>query len=191
MRVLTDEIMAGDYFVCASPRQKDFWAGLMAGLGRINPLTYDRHPSLGGFLDVVPFGIDPEPPARLAGPVLKGVVPGIAADDKVLIWGGGIWNWFDTKTLVRAMALVADARPDIKLFFMGMVHPNPAMPDFQMRNARETLALAHELGLMDRTVFFNKGWVPYRDRGAYLLEADAGVTTHYSHLETGTMTAGS
>ncbi len=184
LNILINEIMAGDYFICASPRQKDFWAGMMAALGRINPRTYDRNPSLDGFLDIVPFGIDQEPPAHPGGKVLKGVVPGINADDKVLIWGGGIWNWFDTKTLVKAMALVAKTRPDIKLFFLGMVHPNPAMPDFQMKNARETLALAEELGLVGVNVFFNRDWVSYRDRGAYFLEADAGVTTHYDHLET-------
>ena len=35
--------------------------------------------------------------------VLKGVVPGIGADDKVILWGGGIYNWFDPLTLLRAV----------------------------------------------------------------------------------------
>jgi hypothetical protein len=33
-------------------------------------------------------------------------------------------------------------------------------------------------------VFFNDAWIPYDDRGAFLREADAGVSTHYEHLET-------
>ena len=31
---------------------------------------------------------------------------------------------------------------------------------------------------------FNDGWVPYEERGAWLLEADIGVSAHHDHLET-------
>ena len=41
-----------------------------------------------------------------------------------------------------------------------------------MAMAGEAVALADELGLRDRVVFFNFGWVPYAERGRYLLEAD-------------------
>ena len=44
-------------------------------------------------------------------PVLKGVRPGIAADDRVVIWGGGIYNWFDPETLIRAVAALAKRQP--------------------------------------------------------------------------------
>jgi hypothetical protein len=47
-----------------------------------------------------------------------------------------------------------------------------------------TVALADELGLRDRTVFFNDAWVPYAERQDYLLEADIGVSTHYESIET-------
>jgi hypothetical protein len=33
-------------------------------------------------------------------------------------------------------------------------------------------------------VLFNDAWVPYDERGGYLLAADAGVSTHHVHLET-------
>ena len=49
------------------------------------------------------------------------------------------------------------------------------------RRGRSTLA--EELGLLDRRVFFNEGWVPYDERGAYLLEADVGVSAHFDELE--------
>jgi hypothetical protein len=67
----------GDAFVCASDRQRDLWLGALAALGRIEPLRYRHDPSFRAFVAVVPFGIDPEPPAA-ARNVLKGVVPGIA-----------------------------------------------------------------------------------------------------------------
>jgi hypothetical protein len=44
--------------------------------------------------------------------------------------------------------------------------------------------LSDELGLTDRHVFFNEGWVAYDDRHNLLLDADVGVSTHQEHLET-------
>jgi len=181
---LVGELKAGDYFLCASPRQRDFWVGMLTALGMITPVFYDTNPSLDGFLDVLPFGLDSAPPTNPDGRVLKGVLPGIGEGDKVVVWGGGLWNWFDTKTLIKAMAKLSDTSPEIKLFFMGTVHPHPGMPEFQMKNARETLELAKGLGLAGRNVFFNEGWIPYGKRGAYLLEADIGISTHFNNLET-------
>ncbi len=45
-------------------------------------------------------------------------------------------------------------------------------------------ALADELGLTGRHVFFNEEWVPYDERQNYLLDADVAVTTHFHHVET-------
>ena len=53
-----------------------------------------------------------------------------------------------------------------------------------MAMAGEAIALAEELGLRDRVVFFNFGWVPYAERGRYLLEADVAVSAHFDDIET-------
>ena len=37
---------------------------------------------------------------------------------------------------------------------------------------------------LDHTVFFNDGWVPYAERGAWLAEADIGVSAHFDDIET-------
>src|SRR3712207_7324304 len=34
--VLNEQILRGDFFMCASEKQRDFWLGQMAALGRIN-----------------------------------------------------------------------------------------------------------------------------------------------------------
>ncbi len=73
----------------------------------------------------MPFGIDPTPP-QPGGNVIKGVVLGIAQDDTLLLWGGGIWDWLDPLTVIRAMASLRERRPDIKLFFLGLHHPQPS-----------------------------------------------------------------
>jgi glycosyltransferase involved in cell wall biosynthesis len=167
--------------LCASEKQRDFWLGQLAAVGRINPATHDQDASLRSLLEVVPFGVaDDAPVQRSHG--IKGTVPGIGVDDKVIIWGGGIYNWFDPLTLIRAVHHLSLRRPDLRLFFLGVQHPNPDVPTMKM--AFQAQKLAEELGLLDRVVFFNSGWVPYEDRADYLLDADVGVSTHLDHLET-------
>ncbi|GAA2020652.1 glycosyltransferase [Nakamurella flavida] len=179
--VLNEQILRGDFFLCASERQRHFWLGQLAGLGRVNPLNYASDTSLNRLLAVVPFGLPALQPRRTA-PALRGVVPGIGAQDKVVIWGGGIYNWFDPLSLISAVALLAQDHPDVRLFFLGMQHPNPAVPQMQMAvRARE---LSASLGLTGVHVFFNEEWVPYHDRQNYLMDADVGVSTHFEHIET-------
>lgn len=173
-------LLNGDFFLCASERQRDFWLGMLTALGRIDPEQYDADKEARRLIDVVPFGIPAEPPVH-GRPVLKGVVPGIRDTDKVLLWGGGIWNWFDPLTLLKAMIQIGQERDDIKLFFLGTKHPNPDIPEMDI--ARQAVVLAEKAGLTGRTVFFNE-WAPYEDRQNYLLEADAGISLHFNHLET-------
>lgn len=181
IEVLNDQLERADFLVCASEKQRDFWLGQLAGLSRINPATYDRDPSLRSLLDIAPFGVQNDPPVQKAHGI-KGTVPGIGPDDKVIIWGGGIYNWFDPLTLIDAVVIARKAHPDLRLFFLGASHPNPNIPT--MRMAVEARRRADELGLTGESVFFNESWVPYADRADYLLDADLGVSTHFEHLET-------
>ncbi|MCL1899341.1 MAG: glycosyltransferase, partial [Promicromonosporaceae bacterium] len=180
-RVLNEQIRRADFMLCASEKQRDFWLGQLASQGRINQFVYDEDHSLDSLLAVVPFGISDDPPVQTAHGI-KGVVPGISQDDKVIIWGGGVYNWFDPLTLVRAVARLAETHADVRLFFLGFKHPNPHVP--HMRMATELFALSDELGLTDRHVFFNSDWVPYEQRANWLLDADVGVSTHFHHVET-------
>jgi GT2 family glycosyltransferase/glycosyltransferase involved in cell wall biosynthesis len=178
---LNDQLSRGDFFLCASAKQRDFWLGQLSAVGRINPKNYDVDETLGSLISVAPFGVPDEPPVHTRK-ALKGVVPGIGADDKVILWGGGIYNWFDPLTLLHAVDRLRHRRPDVRLFFLGLKHPNPDVPE--MRMAVATRALADRLGLTDKHVFFNEGWVAYEDRQNYLLESDIGVSTHLDHVET-------
>lgn len=178
---LNQQLLRGDFFLCASERQRMFWLGQLAGVGRLNPYNYLADENLQSLIAVAPFGMDSIPPAHTR-PAIRGVVPGIGENDKVVLWGGGIYNWFDTFTLVRAIAQVAEKHPDIRLFFLGTAHPNPDVPEMEI--VSKTRFLADELGVGGRNVFFNDSWVELDDRQNYLLEADAGVSTHYAHIET-------
>jgi len=174
------QLWGGDFFLCASDTQRNFWIGMLQGAGRITPEVYDNDTTLRSLIEVVPFGIPVERPAHTRS-VLKGVYPGIRAQDRVLLWGGGIWNWFDPVTLLQSMARLRDSRPEIKLLFMGVAHPNLMVDNLRMAEA--AISLSRELDLYDRTVFFHQEWVPYAERQNYLLEADIGVSTNLDHLE--------
>lgn len=180
-KVLNTQLERGDFFLCASERQRHFWLGHLAALGRLTPELYDSDPTVRSLLAEVPFGLPGKPPQRTA-PAIKGVVDGIQPGDKVVMWAGGVYNWFDPLTLVHAIDRLHANRPDLRLFFLGMKHPNPDVPS--MGIADRTRDLAGRLGLTGKHVFFNEAWVPYGQRQNWLLDSDCGVTTHFEHVET-------
>lgn len=173
-------LASADFVLCASERQRDLYLGLLASLGRLNPYTYDDDPTLRRLIDVVPFGLPPYPPVRTR-PVIKGVHPAIAPDDKVLLWGGGIWDWFDPLTLIEALAAVVRVRPDVRLYF-----PGPRAPFRRRVHAmamhQRAVDLSDRLSLTDSHVIFGD-WLPVDQRANYLLEADIGVSIHMAGIE--------
>jgi len=181
LSMLNEQLKIGDFFICSSEKQRDFWIGAMSSLNRVNPRVYDSDKTLRAFIDVIPFGIPAVAP-RHSKRVLKGVHENIKEDDKLILWAGGIYNWFDPLTLIRALGLIAKERKDVKLFFMGLKHPNPDVSEMEI--VRDAINLSKDLGLYEKQIFFNFGWVPYEERQNYLLEANIGVTTHPQHLET-------
>jgi glycosyltransferase involved in cell wall biosynthesis len=175
------QLALADFVFCSNERQRDVWIGNLSMLGLIPPSVYNADVTLRKLVDVVPYGVQPGKPEtnRVA---LKGVVPGIQKTDKVIIWNGSIMEWFDAETVIRAMAIVRGKRPDAKLFFMGTEHPD-FVSSVLLSPPRRALELSEELGLINQTVFFNVGWVPYGEIGDYLAEADIGVCASFDHLE--------
>lgn len=179
--VLNQQLERADFLICASDRQRLFYLGQLAALGRLNPQTYQSDPHLTDLISVIPFGLERDFPEHDRD-VLKGVLPGIAKRDKVILWSGGLYSWFDPKSLITAVAELNQTRPEVKLFFQGTKHPHPGVPE--MAIVKESRDLARDLGVLDSSVYFNDSWVEYSDRHNYLSEADAGVSTHFSHIET-------
>ncbi len=132
MRVLNEQIVRGDFFLCATEVQRqsvDRSARGASGASIPIPTTVTRR--LCSLIAVCPFGL-----ARgrrsATRPAIRGVVPGIGADDKVILWAGGVYNWFDPLTLVARSTGSAHEHPDVRLFFLGMKHPNPGVPEMSM-----------------------------------------------------------
>jgi glycosyltransferase involved in cell wall biosynthesis len=166
-----------DLVLCASERQRDLWLGGMALGGLIELDAYRRDPSLRSLIDVVPFGIQAEPPPA-ASDAIRAAFPAIGRKDRILLWAGGVWGWLDPATPIRAMAHLGGAH----LVFMGMGRPGLEKTG-QASFAGRARELARAEGLDGERVHFNDGWVPYAERGAWLAEADIGVSAHLDHLE--------
>ncbi len=147
----------------------------------MNPVNYDLDPTLRRLIDVVAFGLPPEPPVP-AGPALRRHFPAIADRDPVIVWGGGVYDWFDPVSLVRAVDRVRSSIPAVRLVFLGMSNPNPDI--VEMARAVELRKVSDALGLTGSTVFFNDQWVPYHAWGSYLLDADVAASIHLDNLET-------
>jgi glycosyltransferase involved in cell wall biosynthesis len=172
-------LLLGDAFLCASERQRDHWLGALAALGRLSPEVYADDPALHSLVAVVPFGLDPAPVGPT--PRVKGVLSVIGPPDRLLLWGGGIWNWLDPLTVIRAVGRLAEHRSDVRLLFLGLTHPSSAVEEMSM--ADRAVRLAEELSLEGRSVFFNRSWVPYDERLSWFAEADLGVSAHRDSIE--------
>ena len=170
-RAAAAHLAAADLTLCASERQRDLWLGVLAGRELLEPDALER-------FAVVPFGVRAEPPRRAGAPVMRG--PLVPEDARILLWGGGIWDWLDAPTAIRAAARLPEG---VHLVFQGVKRPALLERDEHAAGAR-AVALARELGLEGARVHFNHDWVPYEQRGAWLLEADLGVSAHPAHLET-------
>lgn len=170
-RAAVAHLAAADFAVCASERQRDLWLGVLAGREALEDDALER-------LAVVPFGVRAQPPVAGAAPVMRG--PLVPEHARILLWGGGIWDWLDAPTAIRAVQRLPD---DVVLVFQGVRRPALAERDVHAAGAA-AVALARSLGLEGTRVVFNDSWVPYEERGAWLLEADLGVSAHPAHLET-------
>jgi glycosyltransferase involved in cell wall biosynthesis/GT2 family glycosyltransferase len=179
LRWLQHHLAHGDLFLCASEVQRSFWLGMLAAAGRINRANYASDHGFDALLAVLPFGVSDTPPAHTA-PAVRGVIPGIDPGDKVVLWAGGLWNWFDPLTLLHALRALRRTRPEVKGLFLGLRHPNPDIG--MMAMGERTLALARELELDERGAFF-VDWVPYTERQNYLLESDVAVSLHHPGVE--------
>jgi len=180
LNILKFQLTIGDFFICASEKQRDYWIGMLNAVGRINPYNYDSDSTLRNLIDIVPSGIPSEPPLRSNLSIID-VIPNIKEEDIIILWGGGIWNWLDPITAIKALWEITRSRKDIKLVFVGIKHPDPKLPE--MKKCIEAIKLARELDLYEKNVFFNE-WTPYKLRQTFLLGSDVGLSIHHERIET-------
>lgn len=176
------QLSFADRFMCASERQRDLWLGAMMTLGRVNAVRFpdSKTTSMDEVAAIVPFGFPDVWPVPAKGFLRKKF--GISPDAFVMLWGGGVYEWFDPLSIIRAVAAVAKQGMDVHLVFMGVKHPNENITEHDMVGL--AVALAQELEVFDSHVHFNFGWVSYYERVNFLSDADVGVSAHFDTLET-------
>ncbi len=170
----------GDAFLYSNRRQLDFWLGFIFGAGLTSPKQYLHRNAFNQFIKA-PMGIDTRSQPKVHKSLYKGVVKGIAVDDIVMVWSGGIYDWYDGVILMEAMRLVRTMDKRIKMVFPAIVHPNKNTPKW--KETVDTQAKADELGLTGKNVFFFHKWINYYDRGSFLADADIAVYTHKLSIE--------
>lgn len=178
--ILAMQLTLADLVLCCNDRQRDSYIGMMISLGLISPRAYDADPTLRRYIDVAAHGIRPELPEP-GLPVLRGVHPGFKESDRIIIWNGGIIQWYDPATLLEAMRRLN--RDDIKLLFLGAAYPGLVGLGKGIR-FQDAKAIAAANGQLDRTVFFEEGWVSHETAKKYVLEADISVCSYFDNLET-------
>lgn len=182
VQLLNRVLRRGDFFICASERQRDFWLGALVANGRI-PASVTADPELRDLIGVVPFGIDPAPipPATAGRRNLTAAIPALAGAERIVVWPGGIWDWTDPQIVMKAMRILAQSSPGIHLVLFAGTHPGEG--HVETTAARDTRALANEFQLNGRSVHFIDDYIPYGERGRYLAECNAAVSTHRANLE--------
>ena len=162
------QLRDADVVLCASQHQR---AELLRSAGELVGRQAEHLDPV-----VVPFGI-PDPPPVSGHRPLRECFPQIADDDTLVLWWGSVWRWLDAETPVRAFAHIAAERPDLKLVITAGRPPNKSA-ERRFDATEEMRALAKDLGVLGRSVFFYDKWIPYEQRYDYLREADIGVTLH-------------
>jgi len=165
-------LLLSDKIFCRDEGARKLVLGSLTSLGRINLDNYRSDASLRRLVEVAAFGVDNKKlPVAVKDYWQKQL--GVKRRDFILIWNGGIWNWNNGETLVKAMNLLKAY--NIKLVFQGFKHPESKHAlSFK---AKKTLNLAKRLGLKDKSIFFGEDWVPYQQRYNFLGSSHAGVVS--------------
>ncbi|HWO93349.1 MAG TPA: glycosyltransferase [Dehalococcoidia bacterium] len=179
---IAEQLTFADFILCANERQRDSYLGALSALGLLDASVYERDRSLRSLIDVAPHGVRPEPPVHSGTRRLKGVHPAVRESDRVFVWNAGIVPWYDPVTLIRAIARIRERRDDVKLLFLGTRYPDAVWEE--NRALHNAFALARDLNLIDETVIFQDGWVPFEEVKDYILECYAGACTYRDTLET-------
>lgn len=161
---LMRSLRSGDFFLCASDAQKLFYAGLLVSIGRLHPGVFDCDPDLKSLLAVAPFGV--QPPRATA-----------AATASQELFFGAIYDWYDPRLAIEAVAVARRRNPDLTLTFTG--HPNAeATPQSVFQQTRQWARQeGHQFVRFER-------WVAYEERGVFYDRFALALLTFRSSLET-------
>ena len=166
--------------LCANHRQRDLLLGaLLPTFGRTSLASLDVR-TIEDRVLVVPNAVSQHEtlPDRAAARQRLG----FAENDIVLLWGGGVWNWMDAETVLRAAEQASADNPRIRLVFLGLKRSGVLDP--HASNAEPLLRPYVNADPVTSRILVNENWVAPDQRLDYLAAADAGVLGQFDNLET-------
>ena len=164
------QMSKGDFFLCSSEEQRQFYLGFLAALGRLNPPAVAADPDLDDLIAVVPFGV----PETLPEP--RQLLPERRPGERRLLFGG-LYDWYDPWPVLEALQRLD--RPEWSLLLIR--NPNPeATPQ---RLFKEVQTWCEARGFWQERVQV-LDWIPSARRYDLLREVDLLVTTHRINIET-------
>jgi glycosyltransferase involved in cell wall biosynthesis len=162
---LVNSIARGDYFLCASEAQRQFYLGLLLACGRLNPMLFESDPRLESLIGIAPFGVQPPRAPKTRG---------LAAP---AILFGGIYDWYDPVAAIDAVAIARRTLPGATLTFTH--HPNPELtPQGKLGEA-----MAHAKANGYDFIRFVP-WAAYEDRAAFFEQFAIALLTFPRSIET-------
>jgi len=158
-------LVNGDFFLCASETQRLYYAGWLLATGRLNPAVFDGDQQLRSLIAVAPFGV----------PALRQVPDKRSSEPSILF--GGIYEWYDPRVAVDAIALARQQVDGLTLTFVH--HPNSDTPQ---ELAARTMSYVRDRGFESFIRF--EPWTPYEGRAAFYDRFSAALLTFPQSLET-------
>ncbi len=153
----------GDYFLCASEAQKNYYKGVLSAVGRINPISYGQDMIL-----IVPYGIYREEPIQREHPIQD-----MLHNKKAfkVLWFGGLYPWFDITQLLDAVKELNKTTPT-ELIVVGAKNPFNTHPDF-IAGYRKFLDYIKTNNMEDMII--NQEWIDFNSRADWYLGSDVVV----------------
>jgi glycosyltransferase involved in cell wall biosynthesis len=162
---LTNSLLQGDFFLCASEAQRLFWLGMLCAVGRVNPIAFADDARLTSLIAIAPFGVQPP---------LAAATRNLSHD----LLFGGIYDWYDPILAIDAVALARETMPDVTLTFTW--HPNPTLTP--QGKTGEAMAYVKRRGFGDFVRF--APWVAYDERAAFFARFALALLTFPQSIET-------
>jgi glycosyltransferase involved in cell wall biosynthesis len=173
-------IALSDAILCANERQRDLYLGAILATHPLSSLLGQDEKDIARRVIALPNGISRSeslPPRAEARARLN-----FAPDDVVFLWGGGVWDWMDAETVLRASLAAHEQDSRIRLVFLGIRRGDE--PDPHAAHAAHLLARYVRAGTATGPIRVNERWVGPEQRLEYLAAADAGILGQLDTLET-------
>jgi glycosyltransferase involved in cell wall biosynthesis len=162
---LLRSLREGDFFLCASEHQRLFYLGMFLAIGRLNPVGFSRDPTLQQLITLAPFGV---PPTR--------VLPERDLDSPAILFGG-VYDWYEPRIAIDAVAIARQRIGDISLTFTR--HPNADVtPQSKFADA------LRYAGMKGYDFVKAEPWVPYAERERFFDRFALALLTFRPSLET-------